>query len=218
MGAASRAALAWQGKGNSGCSRYVRSVGGAGRSETKSSHDLIELLGVLSILDLRVHLITFDSAIRPDPERHVQRNTPQLLRRSIEREGHVAGFRRPQGPSLTAAARPGTTASAGPTADPCCRARSRTLSVPRTARAIRASASVACDSDSRRVSRLGDHSLCRYGIGRRRWRRLLRRDGSRHRKPGCRFHPRDRRQRNIRHAATPATARSRTSSKRRISR
>ena len=218
MGAALGAALAWQGERNTGCPGYVRSIGGTGGSETESSHDLVELLGVVSILDLRLHQITFDSAIRPDPKRHVQRSTTQLLWRSVEREGHVAGFRRAQNPSFTTAAASGTTAGSGSTTQACCGARSRTLSIPRTARRIRAPRRVAQDRDRGCISGLGNYLVRWYRIGRRRRRGPLRRDRSRHPIPGWRFHPRDRRQRNIRHAATPATACIRTASKRRISR
>ena len=204
--AASGAALAWQGKGNSSCSRYVGSIRCASRSETKRSHHLIELLGVVSILDLRLHQIAIDSAVRADPKRHTERNTTQLLRRSIERERHVTWLRRTQGPSLATTPRPRAATRARTTTHARCVAGAGALSVPRTARIVRARRRVAGNRDRSCVSGLRDHPFHRRRLSRRRGHRLLRRNWNGHCKLRWRFDPRDRRQRNIRHTATPATA------------
>src|SRR4051812_36919914 len=194
------AALPRQGEGNLGCSRNLTTVRSSCWGEAKRAHDFVELLGVFPVPDLRDHLVALDPAVHPNPERHAEGYPSKLLGWVVEGKCHV--------PRLGRAGSPPSGSRAGVGAVPLPdsasrRTRSATRSIPCDARsccrAFRFGYSSVDDLRGRRHRRhgrgfsRGDH-FGRPILG---WR-------------GCLCDRlllgRERRQRNIRHPVTPATA------------
>ena len=98
----------------------VGAVRRPGRGEAECADHLVELPGVVAVVDRGIDLVALHPAVHPDPERHVERRAAKLLGRRVEREGEVAQLGRPDRSALPRRRRcPGRCRSvAGPDARP----------------------------------------------------------------------------------------------------
>jgi hypothetical protein len=204
MTAALRAALPWECEGDSGRSRNSGAVRRLRGRETKGSHYFVELLGVVTILDLRIHGVSLHLAIDADPKSHAERQPAELFGWCVEREGHIPRCRGTSLPTFSSRAGPsapsgpGSSGSAGETSGTGTGPRSRCSSarIPRLLRHRRRS----------RIDRLRRNRLGGLRLGRWFDDRLGNWDRGGRLRDGALFGLRDWRQGNIRHPRTAATA------------
>src|SRR5215207_6638431 len=110
-----RASLSRQSERDGRRPRDLRPIRRPGRREPERPDDLVELAGVVAVVDGRLDLVALDLPVDSHPERHGERGPAQFLRRRVEREGKVAELGWPDAPSLATptGARAGTRPLAG---------------------------------------------------------------------------------------------------------